>query len=47
MSEVQPLDRALRRGFPVSAEEARVPRTAAALEANGITVVPCDEALGF
>ncbi|MGY2746569.1 hypothetical protein ACVWZ8_003686 [Arthrobacter sp. UYCu723] len=32
MSEVEPLDRALRRGFPVSAEEARVTRTAGRYE---------------
>src|SRR5437879_5738607 len=38
MTEVQPLDRTLNRRFAVPAEEARVVRTAAALEANGITV---------
>ena len=40
MIEVQPdLDSTLRRRFAVPAEEARVRRTAAALEANGITVL--------
>ena len=39
MTEVQPdLDSTLRRRFATPAEEARVTRTAAALEANGITV---------
>ncbi|MET1088161.1 MAG: LUD domain-containing protein [Arthrobacter sp.] len=38
MSEVQPI-RTLSREFAVPAEEDRVARTAAALEANGITVV--------
>ena len=40
MIEVQPdLDSTLRRRFAVPAEDARVRRTAAALEANGITVL--------
>ena len=40
MIEVQPdLDSTLRRRFAVPAEEARVRRTAVALEANGITVL--------
>jgi YkgG family uncharacterized protein len=39
MSEVQPLNSTLGRGFAASAEEARVVRAAAALEANGITVL--------
>jgi LUD domain len=40
MTEVQPdLDRALSRRFAAPAEDARVTRTAAALEANGITVL--------
>ena len=40
MTEVQPdLDRTLSRRFAAPAEEARVRRTAAALEANGITVL--------
>jgi hypothetical protein len=40
MIEVQPdLDNTLRRRFAVPAEEARVRRTATALEANGITVL--------
>ncbi len=40
MTQVQPdLDSTLRRRFAVPAEEARVRRTAAALEANGITVL--------
>jgi LUD domain len=40
MTEVQPdLDRTLRPRFAVPAEEARVVRTAAALEANGIAVL--------
>ena len=40
MIEVQPdLDGTLRRRFAVPAEDARVRRTAAALEANGITVL--------
>ena len=39
MIEVQPdLDSTLRHRFAAPAEEARVRRTAAALEANGITV---------
>jgi hypothetical protein len=39
MTAVQPdLDRTLSRRFAVPAEDARVTRTAAALEANGITV---------
>lgn len=38
MSEVQPLNSTLSRGFSAPAEEARVVRSAAALEANGITV---------
>ena len=56
MIEVQPgLDRTLSRRFAAPAGDARVARTAAALEANGITVlrVPNSaeakraEALGF
>ena len=40
MTQVQPdLDRTLRRRFANPAEDARVTRTAAALEANGITVL--------
>jgi acyl-CoA hydrolase len=39
MSEVQPLNSTLSRGFSAAAEEARVVRAAAALEANGITVL--------
>jgi hypothetical protein len=39
MSEVQPLNSTLSRGFSVPAEDARVMRTAAALEAHGITVL--------
>ncbi|MET3175641.1 UNVERIFIED_ORG: hypothetical protein ABIB52_003510 [Arthrobacter sp. UYCu721] len=39
MSEVQPLNGTLSHGFSAPAEEARVARTAAALEANGITVL--------
>jgi hypothetical protein len=40
MTQVQPdLDNTLRHRFAVPAEEARVGRTAAALEANGITVL--------
>jgi hypothetical protein len=39
MSEVQPLNSTLSREFSASAEEARVARTAAALESNGITVL--------
>ena len=40
MTEVQPgLDRTLSRRFAAPAEDARVTRTAAALEANGITVL--------
>jgi hypothetical protein len=39
MSEVQPLDGTLSRGFSVPAEDARVMRTAAALEAHGIAVL--------
>jgi hypothetical protein len=39
MSEVQPVNSTLDRGFSAPAEEARVVRTAAALEANGITVL--------
>jgi hypothetical protein len=40
MTDVQPdIDRALSRRFGVPAEDARVMRTAAALEANGITVL--------
>ncbi|SDL86433.1 lactate utilization protein [Arthrobacter sp. ok362] len=39
MSEVQPVNSTLDRGFSARAEEARVVRTAAALEANGITVL--------
>jgi hypothetical protein len=40
MTQVQPdLDNTLRRRFAAPAEEARVRRTAAALEANGITVL--------
>ncbi|MEV7135303.1 LUD domain-containing protein [Arthrobacter sp. NPDC093128] len=39
MSEVQPLDGTLSRGFAAPAEDARVMRTAAALEAHGITVL--------
>jgi hypothetical protein len=40
MSEVQPdLDRVLSRGSSMPAEDSRVTRTAAALEANGITVL--------
>jgi hypothetical protein len=39
MSEVQPLDGTLSRGFSAPAEDARVIRTAAALEAHGITVL--------
>jgi L-lactate utilization protein LutC len=39
MSEVQPLNSTLGRGFSVPAEDPRVMRTAAALEANGITVL--------
>jgi hypothetical protein len=39
MSEVQPLNSTLRREFSAAAEEARVVRAAAALEANGITVL--------
>ena len=38
MSEVQPLNSTLSRGFSAPAEEARVVRAAAALEANGFTV---------
>ena len=40
MTQVQPdLDRTLRRRFAAPAEDARVSRTAAVLEGNGITVV--------
>jgi hypothetical protein len=39
MSEVQPLNSTLGRGFSVPAEDPRVMRTAAALEAHGITVL--------
>ncbi|WP_426977888.1 LUD domain-containing protein [Pseudarthrobacter sp. O4] len=39
MSEVQPLNSTLGRGFSAPAEEVRVTRTAAALESNGITVL--------
>jgi hypothetical protein len=39
MSEVQPLNSTPSRGFSAAAEEARVVRTAAALEAKGITVL--------
>jgi L-lactate utilization protein LutC len=39
MSEVQPLNSTLSRGFSVPAEDAQVMRTAAALEAHGITVL--------
>ena len=40
MIEVQPdLDNTLGHGFATPAEDARVRRTAAALEANGITVL--------
>jgi hypothetical protein len=39
MSEVQPLNSTFSRGFAAAAEDARVMRTAAALEANGITVL--------
>jgi hypothetical protein len=39
MSEVQPLNSTLSPGFSAPAEEARVARTAAALEAHGITVL--------
>jgi hypothetical protein len=39
MSEVQSLNSTLGRGFSVPAEDPRVMRTAAALEAHGITVV--------
>ena len=39
MSEVQPLNSTLSREFSAPAEEARVARTAAALESNGITVL--------
>jgi hypothetical protein len=39
MTEVQPLNSTLSGGFSAPAEEARVTRTAAALEANGITVL--------
>ena len=40
MTEVQPgLDRTLSRRFAAPAEDARATRTAAALEANGITVL--------
>jgi L-lactate utilization protein LutC len=39
MSEVQPLNSTLGRGFAAPAEDARVIRTAAALEAHGITVL--------
>jgi acyl-CoA hydrolase len=39
MNEVQPLTSTLSRGFSVPAEDARVTRTAAALEAHGITVL--------
>jgi hypothetical protein len=40
MTEVQPdLDRTLSRRFAATAEDARATRTAAALEANGITVL--------
>lgn len=39
MTEVQPLNSTLSGGFSAPAEEARVARTAAALEANGITVL--------
>ena len=40
MTEVQPhLGRTLSRRFAATAEDARVARTAAALEANGITVL--------
>ncbi|MDR7082692.1 hypothetical protein J2X01_001981 [Arthrobacter ginsengisoli] len=39
MSEVQPLNSTLGRGFAASAEETRVVRAVAALEANGITVL--------
>jgi hypothetical protein len=39
MSEVQPLNSTLGRGFAGPAEDARVMRTAAALEAHGITVL--------
>ena len=47
MIEVQPdLDSTLRRRFAVPAEDARVRRTAAALEANGITVLPRPEQRG-
>jgi hypothetical protein len=39
MSEVQPLNSTFSRGFAAAAEDARVMRTAAALEAHGITVL--------
>jgi hypothetical protein len=39
MNEVQPLNSTLSRGFSVPAEDARVMRTAAALEAHGIAVL--------
>ena len=39
MSEVQPVNSTLSYGFAAPAEDARVMRTAAALEANGITVL--------
>jgi hypothetical protein len=39
MSEVQPLNSTLGRGFAAPAEDARVIRTAAALEEHGITVL--------
>jgi hypothetical protein len=39
MSEVQPLDGTLSRGFAAPVEDARVVRTAAALEGHGITVL--------
>jgi hypothetical protein len=39
MSEIQPLNSTLNRGFAAPAEDARVMRTAAALEARGMTVL--------
>jgi acyl-CoA hydrolase len=44
MSEVQPLNSTLSRGFSAPAVEASVARTAAALEANGITVIRAENA---
>jgi hypothetical protein len=44
MSEVQPLNSTFSRGLAAPAEEARVMRTAAALEAHGITVLRAADA---